>query len=447
MTALRRTGRRVALLARYPDPDPSMPQRIPNLGMRMVEAHLRQSGLPGLDVRAWDLEPLAATPESVAAEVMRFDPDVVGFSAFLWSLPFFLDVAALLRADDPRRVIVFGGPSARPVMIDLPPHDRLRHCIDALVISEGEETFRDIIALPERSGARLLTLPGIAVHNGAAWQESAARPLADLNILASPYRMGLIHSGGLGIMQTYRGCPFTCAFCEWGVMESPKRVRDIEGIAEEFNGMARLGLRALLLADAGLNLNRNAFQNLRAAQDATGFLSRRGLICEIYPAKVQDEHLAFLRQIGNAYVGVGLQSFDSKVLAHVDRKYDEARFEQTLQNIAEVAYVTIEIILGLPGDSPDRFRLNFERARALPCGLRVYHCVVLPSGLMVRSPPEHALDFDPVTLKMLSCLGWTAQALEAETAFLSREAAASGGASGRFFWNFPPPQTAARLRA
>ena len=38
-----RAGRRVALLARYPTHDPAMPQRIPNLGMRMVEATLRAS--------------------------------------------------------------------------------------------------------------------------------------------------------------------------------------------------------------------------------------------------------------------------------------------------------------------------------------------------------------------------------------------------------------------
>lgn len=417
-----------------------MPQRIPNLGMRMVEAHLLASGLPGLEVRAWDLEPNGPSAEDVAAAVARFDPDIVGFSMFLWSLPFFLKVAALLRSDDPGRLIVLGGPSARPVMLRHAPFLAFRHCVDALVIGEGEETFRDIVALEDRSPGRILELPGVAVRRDEAWLESPSRQLADLNTLASPYRLGLIGGDGLGIMQTYRGCPFTCSFCEWGTLESPKRVRDVGGIVAEFDGMARIGLGGLLLADAGLNLNRNAFQNLRAAQDATGFLSRRGLICEVYPAAVQAEHLDFLRQIGSPYVGVGLQSFDPNVLAQVDRKYDEERFEQTLFALASVSHVAVEIILGLPGDTPESFRRNFERARRLPAALRVYHCVVLPSGLMVRSPPEHALDYDPVTLKMRSCLGWPAEALQAEADFLSREAALAGGQSGRFFWIFPPPR-------
>src|SRR5207253_2825757 len=116
MSEPRRAGRRVALLARYPQHDPAMPQRIPNLGMRMVEAALRASGLDGLEVRTWDLEPAGADAAAVADEVIAFDPDVVGCSVFLWSFPFFLEVAAQVKADDPGRLIVLGGPSGRPVM-------------------------------------------------------------------------------------------------------------------------------------------------------------------------------------------------------------------------------------------------------------------------------------------------------------------------------------------
>ena len=437
-----RSGRRVALLARYPDHDPAMPQRIPNLGLRMVEASLRAARPAGLEVRVWDLEPAGADAETVADQVAAFDPDVVGFSVFLWSFPFFLRVADLLKQDDPHRLIVFGGPSARPVMLDLPPHDRLAAAVDVLVINEGEETFSEIVALAERSVAELARLPGVAFRREGRWQETAARPLGDLNRLPSPYDMRLVPPGGLGIMQTYRGCPFTCSFCEWGTLESPKRVRDVESIATEFNSMVRLGLGATLLADAGLNLNNGAFQNLRAAADATGFLSTRGLICEVYPATVRPDHLDFLRAVGNPYVGVGLQSFDTAVLAGVERKYDEARFEQTLQSLTEVAHVAVEIIMGLPGDTSENFRRNYERARRLPCALRVYHCVVLPSALMVRSPPAHALDYDPVTLKMRSCLGWSRSALAAEADFLTRETARAGGQAGEFFWIFPPPRRA-----
>ncbi len=435
---VRRNGRRVALLARYPERDPAMPLFIPNLGLFMVEAALRASGLEDLEIRVWDFA--GRDPANVAGEVIAYDPDVVGFSVFLWSFPFFLDVARLVRADDPARLIVFGGPSARPVMFGLEPNRGAFRFVDLLVVSEGEFTFREVVEARDRSPEGLSGVAGLAIAYGDVWRETAARPLCDLNDLPSPYKMNLLPPKGLGLLQTYRGCPFTCSFCEWGTMESPKRVRTVENLASEFDAIGELGLRSALLADAGLNLNHAAFQNLRAAADQTGFLKRRGLICEVYPAKVRREHLDFLSGVGDPYVGVGLQSFDNAVLANVERKYDEARFEATLGALGDVAKVAVEIILGLPGDSPERFRANFERARRLPCALRVYHCVALPSALMVRSPPEHALDYDPVSLKMRSCLGWSREALAREAAFLTDQAALVGGASGEFFWVFSPPR-------
>lgn len=433
----RRAGRRVALLARYPDRDPAMPQFIPNLGVYMIEAALRASALPELEVKLWDIT--GDDAGRIADEVIAFDPDVVGCSVFLWSFGFFLEVAEALKADDPGRLMVFGGPSARPVMLDKQPHRMKSGSVDLLVINEGENTFREVVDLTDRSPGALMAIPGVALRDGGAWHETVTRPLGDLNLLSSPYEMDLMPSGGLGILQTYRGCPFTCSFCEWGTMKSPKRVRTVESLSAEFVAMERLSLGGALLADAGLNLNSGAFRNLSTAAKRTGFLAKRGLICEVYPAKVRDEHLEFLAGIGQPYVGVGLQSFDNKVLANVERKYDEARFEETLRALRQVSSVAIEIILGLPGDNPEDFRNNFHRARSLPCALRVYHCVVLPSALMVRSPPEHQLVYDPVSLKLHSCLGWPADALAREVEFLTGQAKKSGGRAGQYFWVFPPP--------
>src|SRR4029079_3252557 len=131
-----RPGRRVALLARYPPRDPAMPQFISNHGMRMVEASLRASRLDGLEVRAWDLTTMPI--DDLVREVLAFDPDVAGFSTYLWSFPYFVEVARRLKVDDARRLIVFGGPSARPSMLALAPWRGARHWIDVLVINDGE---------------------------------------------------------------------------------------------------------------------------------------------------------------------------------------------------------------------------------------------------------------------------------------------------------------------
>jgi radical SAM superfamily enzyme YgiQ (UPF0313 family) len=439
-----RRGRRVALLACYPLRDAAMPpQFISNHGMRMVEASLRASRLEGLELRVWDLAHMSL--EALVEELLAFDPDVVGFSTYLWSFPFFVEVARRMKADDPRRTIVFGGPSARPSMLSLEPFRDAREWIDALVINEGEDTFVAIARLRDRSRAELARVPGLALPAGDGWAETPPRPLADLNELPSPYQMGLVPSGGIGVLQTYRGCPFTCSFCEWGTLESPRRAWNVDALVEEFEAMARNEVTGTLLVDAGLNLNHHAFRNLRVAAAQSGFYRDRYLICEIYPAKVTSEHIAFLGSIGRPLVGMGLQSFDHDVLSHVERTYDEQRFARTLEEIMSVATVAVEIILGLPGDNPATFRKTFERARSLPVALRVYHCVVLPSALMVRAPASDRLDFDPVSLKMRSCLGWSREDLQREVDFVTERAERERGDSGDYFWVFSAPTPAPRV--
>jgi radical SAM superfamily enzyme YgiQ (UPF0313 family) len=428
---MKRQGRRVALVAWYPPDNPALPPFIPNMGLYRVAASLRAAGIAGLDLRIWDERSGGNSggasggrdPETVAAEIAAFDPDIVGGSAFLWSLPQLAQVFVALARDDPRRLMVLGGPSARPNMLAHAPFAALDACLDVLGL---------------RDGAALGTVAGLTLRGAEGWRRTRPAPRAVMDALPSPYAQGLIPAGGIGLMETYRGCPLTCSFCEWGVMDAPKNVLSADAIAREFAAMEATGLRALLLADAGLNLNAAAFSALRLAAERTGFLKTRALITEVYPRSLTEEHLHFLEGVGAPHIGVGLQSFDDAVLRHVERRFDPSRLGGLLAALRSVAAVTTEIIMGLPGDTPERFRASFDRARALGTGLRVYHCAVLPSALMARAPAADALDYDPVTLRMRQCRGWPAGSIDATARLLTDEARAAGGATGDYFWVFPP---------
>lgn len=433
---MKRRGSRVALVAWYPPDNPALPPFIPNMGLYRVAAALHAAGIPGLELRLWDERD--RDPLAVAAEISAFDPDIVGGSAFLWSLPNLAQVISTLAADDPHRLYVLGGPSARPNMLAHTPFASLERAVDVLVEGEGEAPMAAIAALTQRDGPALGRVAGVTLRKGDGWHRTPAGPRAVMDKLPSAYGLGLVPAGGIGLMETYRGCPLTCSFCEWGVMDAPKNVMSAEAIATEFAAMESLGLRALLLADAGLNLNATAFSSLRRAADTTGFLKNRALIAEVYPKTLTEDHMRFLEGVGAPHVGVGLQSFDDAVLRHVERRFDPARLGGLLGSLKSVASVTTEIIIGLPGDTPDRFRASFERARNLGTGLRVYHCAVLPSALMARSPAADMLDYDPVTLRMRACRGWPKGSIDAAARMLTDAALQSGGATGDYFWVFPP---------
>jgi Radical SAM superfamily len=194
---------------------------------------------------------------------------------------------------------------------------------------------------------------------------------------------------------------------------------------------------AVFLLDAGLNLNIRAFRNLRQAAAETGFLKNTLFWAEIYPTAVRDEHLDFLREVGPAYLGVGLQSMDPEVLRLHQRPAESARFETAVWRLAAVTQIELQVIFGLPGDTPEGFRRTLDYALSLPAAVRAYHCLGLPDALMTRGLPEWDLVFDPRNLSMTSCLGWTAEDIAVMRAELSDRSRRAGGKAGNFWWSFP----------
>jgi hypothetical protein len=128
------------------------------------------------------------------------------------------------------------------------------------------------------------------------------------------------------------------------------------------------------------------------------------------------------------YAGIGLQSLDTEVLRNVDRPFSEERFNRVVHDVASIVPdCTVEVILGLPGDSPDGFKRTIEKVRKLPVSIRVFHCLVLPSALMTRAPASFELKYDPFTLQIISCRGWSRDDLESTRNWLDEVASSEDG--------------------
>ena len=134
-------------------------------------------------------------------------------------------VAQEIKRRRPGCVIVFGGPSARAALFDLEPYCGAATYLDALVEGDGEVTFRDIAALPELSRNALHSVAGVTLPTGGGWLRTPKRPAAiDLDRLPSPFQLGLMPTGAVAYLETYRGCPMSCRFCEWGTTEQVRAV-------------------------------------------------------------------------------------------------------------------------------------------------------------------------------------------------------------------------------
>lgn len=374
-----------------------------SLGSRRIEAAIAGGPLNDLvEVRVFEWE--GGSFDDMVREVEEYDPQLIGLSVYIWSLPTLLAVAHRLKQTDPRRVVVAGGPSARPVMLGHEPFRPYATCLDAVCLGEGEPPITGIVHAM-LDGRPFSSVPGLSLPTSlGTWKNTAEADPADLNELPSAYVLGRARPG-VGYIETYRGCPLSCSFCEWGVISANRPPLSADNIVADFEALDAAGCRGIFLVDAALNLNPKAFRNLFEAEERTDFLSRRFMHCEVYPGRVNDDHLAFLKKV-RANVGLGLQSIHSAVLDDVDRPFRKKGLHQSVERLSSVADVWVELIVGLPGDSLEGFKQTLDAVKELPVRTRTFHCLALPDGLMTRAKPEDNLVYDPISLEVSSCRGW-----------------------------------------
>lgn len=436
------SARRIALVCMTPEPDTSEHGGIqmPSYGIHRILAAcvadpaLADAKLSLIDARQPDVD-------AYMSAIEHMNPDLIGFSIYVWSTPCLVEVARRVKRRRPDTLIVFGGPSARTALFDMPAYAPAGAYLDGVVNVDGEAIFPEIARLPELSRNGLLTVTGIHVPGNSGWIHTGPRPpFANLDDIPSPFQLGLMPRQSVAYLETYRGCPLGCRFCEWGAKETSRAVFSTDYIARELEAFAAEGAPAVFLLDAGLNLNAQGFRNLMAAEARVGMLRHTKFWAEIYPTLIRDEHLEFLARVGTSYLGVGLQSIDDRVLKLHDRPFDRARFERAMGALVRVTSTELQIIFGLPGDSPGGFRQTLAYARSFGVSVRAYHCLVLPDALMTRGRPEWRMRYNPATLAMIECDGWTEQDLAAMRDELGRETRKAGGHSGTYWWSFPQPR-------
>ncbi len=434
--------RRVLLAAVTPSLDyvgHSFLQEFPCYAVHRLHAALKTAEL---DAEVAVVEVPSQNMDDIDAAIERFQPDVLGCSAYVWSFPKLLKIAERTKRAHPECFIVFGGPSAAPAMFELPPFRSRQTCVDALAVGEGETTLCEIVAAWPRSREALSQINGLYLPAADGWEKTPVRKnLPPLDSLASPYQLGLMPKGRMAYLEISRGCPFECLFCSWDMAGAGVRIMSSERLQRELKALGQHDPELVYLIDAGLNLNLHAFNNLRRAEEAVDVLSGRNITCELSPVGVRRDHIEFLARAQLARLGVGVQSLNPDVLSEMHRPLKARNLCGMLEEVAAVGNLIadVEIIMGLPGDSPESFRNTLDTVRDMPCNVRVFQAIALPGALLDRARAELAIKIDPYTLAISSCRGWSPEALEAERERLSQLVADSGqGYHGRYWWFFEP---------
>lgn len=360
--------------------------------------------LPALRGRARTvlIERKADVPHGrLLADILAEDPALVGFSCYLWNLEACLAAAAALKKERPDVLIVLGGPEAFPKADALLAENP---AVDLIALGEGELTYAELL---ERlcSGARgaegVAGLAGTLGRRGGGTVRGPERPLIeDLSILPSPYLDGTfkVRTGDQLVLETSRGCPLQCRFCDWQ-NHQPRRwfppsraLAEVTRVAEQASGIYYFVSDSDMFADKA-----RAMQLLAGFERITGPKSTHWHF-QTTLARI-DEDLARVLDSGKFSLGAGVETIQPAALRRMRRGFDRAKTERAVAAIKRYApklSLHIQLIHGLPDDTLLGYRDSLEWALGCrPDVLFLPRALALPGAEFGRAPGAFGIVSEP----------------------------------------------------
>lgn len=314
-------------------------------------------------------------PEKLAEALdMGLFPDVIGFSNYMWNTELSSSFARLVKRHSPDTVVVFGGPH-----YPLEPSDQERFLkdrpeIDFYIVKEGEAAFCNLISelmladsnIEDVKNQNLLSVHAIS-STGVAILPPVEKRLVQLDEIPSPYTSGRLDEFFDGhlvpLLQTNRGCPFSCTFCVEGVdyyskvrRYSIERVTaDVSYIGQHMDQIKKLRMRNdLFIADSNFGMyssDKDACYALKDTRTKYGWPE----YISVSTGKNKKERVLEAAEIveGAIKLSGSVQSLDKEVLANINRKNISSDQLIDLGLSAKKLGVNShsELILGLPGES------------------------------------------------------------------------------------------------
>jgi len=282
--------------------------------------------------------------------------DIAMFSCYMWNWEWTKEVAKQLKEANPNIKIIFGGPQ----VTNRPEEEKFfenHPYVDSISLNEGEEStvkmFRSI----------LNNEPLEKIYQGGR--------LDELDI-PSPYLTGVFDkimedNPGVvwnGTLETNRGCPFACTFCDWGSLTYAKIKKfPMPKVIQELTWMAENKIDYVTIADANFGVftdrDLEVTEKLVELQDIYGYPK---VVDATWYKNSSNEILEIVKKFISSGFNRGLtlsvQSMDMDVLTEIRRRNMEISdlkmiFDKC--NKEQIPSYT-ELILGLPNETYNSWR-------------------------------------------------------------------------------------------
>ncbi|WP_342046687.1 B12-binding domain-containing radical SAM protein [Bacillus sp. OTU530] len=383
---------------------------VSTLNAKYIHTNLALRYLKAYAAPEFDLEMAEYTIKdpamNIVTDLYRRQPDVVGFSCYIWNIEETIQVIQMLKKINPSLIVFIGGPE---VSYDTKYWLERIPEVDFIIIGEGEVSVKKLL-VEIQGNKQYETLDGIGfVKEDGTYVIKPQREKLDLKTIPSPYRFpeDIPHlSKRITYIETSRGCPFSCQFCLSSI-ETGVRYFDRERIKDDIRYLMKHGARVIKFVDRTFNISRSyAMEMFRFLIDE--HLPGTVFQFEITADIMRPEVIEFLNQEappGLFRFEIGVQSTNDRTNDLVMRRQNFAKLTRTVTMVKEGGKIDqhLDLIAGLPEENYDSFKKTFNDVFALrPEELQLGFLKMLRgTGLRIRSKDHSYVYMDHAPYEIL----------------------------------------------
>lgn len=347
--------------------------------------------------------------ERLDAVVARLEnPFIVAFSNYIWNYEFNKALAERVKAAYPACITVFGGHSVSESGELLNEEQGA----DILMFGEGEEPFHRLLCALS-AGEELSCVPNIAFRCDGKTVKTPREYYDNIDGYPSAMLSGVFDSileanpdtDFLGVLETNRGCPYNCAYCDWC---AGKRVRKfpMERIKAEIDWLSAHRIEYCFCADSNFGFFERDLEIVDYIVEAKRKTGYPKVFRPCYAKNSGERVFEICRRLNTYGMDKGAtmayQTLSASALENINRKnLTMEHFSSLLAMYNEAGIPSYsELILGLPGETYESFCAGL--CRLLDAGqhnsVSVYYCEMLPNSPM--SEPEYIEKFSIKTARV-----------------------------------------------
>jgi radical SAM superfamily enzyme YgiQ (UPF0313 family) len=332
------------------------------------------------------------------------------FSNYMWSLDINLKISAMLKSRDPCSLTVHGGPSTPGYPKACAEFMQRNPSIDIAVHGEGEVAIVELLDQVVRGADRavgfdpsaLQAVQGLTFRSQSADDGLCTTParnrLKQPDSIPSPYLTGVFDSydGAVeaAIIESNRGGPFGCTFCDWGSATRQKvRKFDLERVKREIEWIGRNQVRVIWIADANFGM---FDRDIELAKHIVEVKKQHGFPREVVVNYTKNTTRRLVEIIKAFSAGgiisqgiISIQTTDEATLEVINRRNIKTEVYDELTNVFAEANLPLstDLMIGLPGITPEAFDRDLQRYFDVDVSTKAYPTQLLPNSPM--ADPEY----------------------------------------------------------